>query len=223
MSLGVVIPHYNQYDTLFKSIESIFQSPILKKIVVVDDGSDPPEFLSEQPLIPEEVTMMGFLENQGVQVARNTGFNYILRYGCEFVLFSDSDVIWAPHALNKLVDALVRGPGRRASYAYCDWNWGGKDYVSKPFNGLDLRESNYISTMSVIRTKDLIKYATPFPFDEELNRLQDWDLWLTLHNEGCTGIHVPECLFNTAYTASGISQQPGYQEALNAVNAKHHL
>lgn len=223
MRLGVVVPHYNQYDTLHKSVASIFLSPLPTKIVVVDDASDAPPFINTEPPIPDEVTMMGFLTNQGVQVSRNTGFNYLLRHECEFVLFSDSDVIWAPNALNKLVDALLKGPGRRASYAYCDWNWGGKNYHSKSFNGLQLQESNYISTMSVIRTKDLLKYAGAFPFDESLVRLQDWDLWLTLLNEGCTGIHVPECLFNTTYTASGLSQQPGYQEALNAVTKKHHL
>jgi glycosyltransferase involved in cell wall biosynthesis len=191
--------------------------------VVVDDASDPPPYINTEPCIPDEVTLMGFLTNQGVQVARNTGFNYLLRHNCDFVLFSDSDVIWAPNALNKLVNALVKGPGRRASYAYCNWNWGGKDYISKPFNGNELQKSNYISTMSVIRTKDLLKYAGTMPFDEGLVRLQDWDLWLTLHTEGCMGIHVPEILFNTQYSMAGISGVEGYQEALNAVTEKHHL
>ena len=223
MRLGVVVPHYNQYDTLHKSIESIFQSSVPKKIVLVDDGSEPPPFITTETSLPSEVTVMGFLRNQGVQVARNTGFNYILRHECEFVLFSDSDVIWAPNALDKLVNALLKGPGRRASYAYCDWNWGGKDYLSQPFNGQHLRKTNYISTMSVIKTRELIKYAGAFPFDEKLSRLQDWDLWLTLLNEGCTGVHVPEILFNTQFSVDGISNGSGSQESINAVTKKHHL
>ena len=224
MCLGVVVPHYNQYDTLYESVGSLFKSPLHKKIVVVDDGSNfVPEGLGAYDKIPNEVSVIGFLDNHGVQISRNTGFCYLLRYGYEFTLFSDSDVIWAPNALNKLVDALCEGPGRKASYAYCDWNWGGKGLTAGDFDGNRLRQTNYISTMSVIRTQDLIKYAGAFPFDEELIRLQDWDLWLTLLKEGCTGIHVPECLFNTQFSEGGISNGPGYQEALNAITKKHHL
>lgn len=222
MSLGVVVPHYNQYDTLYRSIDSIFESPIRKKIVLVEDGSKFNPGEAPHP-IQDEVTVIGFLDNHGVQIARNTGFTYLLRYGLEFTLFSDADVMWAPGALDKLVGALLEGPGRRASYAYCDWNWGGRNISAGPFTGHRLRETNYISTMSVIRTRDLIKYAGAFPFDEQLTRLQDWDLWLTLLNEGCTGVYVPECLFNTQFSETGISNGPGYQEALNAVNRKHHL
>lgn len=224
MSLGVVVPHYNQYDTLYESVDSLLKSDIRKKVVVVDDGSPgvPDGFKTDKP-IPKEVSVIGFLDNHGVQIARNTGITYLLRYGLEFTLFSDSDVIWVPGALNKLVGALCEGPGRKASYAYCDWNWGGKDHISGPFDANRLRETNYISTMSVLRTKDLLKYAGAFPFDEELTRLQDWDLWLTLLNEGCTGTYVPEVLFNTQFSDTGISSRPGYQEAVNEVTEKHHL
>ena len=92
-----------------------------------------------------------------------------------------------------------------------------------PFNGQHLRKTNYISTMSVIKTRELIKYAGAFPFDEKLSRLQDWDLWLTLLNEGCTGVHVPEILFNTQFSMDGISNGSGSQESINAVTKKHHL
>ena len=214
--LGIVVPHYNQYDTLYMSVRTLLESNVDMKIVVVDDGSAPS--LVCAPPIPDKVTVININPNHGVQVARNTGFNYLLRYHCEFILFSDSDVTWKPHALDKLVGALLKG-----SYAYCNWHWGDKEYVSKPFNGLQLQESNYISTMSVIKTNELLRYAGVFPFDESLTRLQDWDLWLTLLNEGCTGIHVPECLFSTPFSEGGISNSPGYQEAVNAVTKKHHL
>lgn len=224
--LGVVVPHYNQYETLFDSIDSINQSSVRKKIVIVDDGSNfrPPRELASFKPIPDHVTIMGFVDNHGVQVARNTGITYLLRFGCEFTLFSDSDVIWAPRALDKMVGVLnLKTTGKNVSYAYCDWNWGGKDHISGPFDADRLRETNYISTMSVIRTSDLLKYVGAFAFDESLSRLQDWDIWLTFLKAGQEGIYIPECLFNTQFSETGISNGPGYQEAVNAITKKHHL
>lgn len=225
MSLGVVVPHYNQYDTLYESVDSLLQSDVRKKVVVVDDGSPgvPEGFKTDKP-IPKEVSVIGFLDNHGVQISRNTGITYLLRYGLEFTLFSDSDVIWAPRALDKLVGALrLQTTKSNVSYAYCDWNWGGKDHISGPFDANRLRETNYISTMSVIRTKDLLQYVGAYAFDESLSRLQDWDVWLTFLKAGREGIYVPEVLFNTQFSDTGISSKPGYQEALNAVTEKHHL
>lgn len=223
MCLGVVVPHYNQYDTLYGSIDSIFESHVRKKIVVVDDGSNYNTRNAPHP-IQDGVTIIGFLNNHGVQIARNTGITYLLRYGLEFTLFSDSDVIWAPRALDKLVGVLsLQTTRENVSYAYCDWNWGGKDHIAGPFEADRLRETNYISTMSVIRTKDLVEYVGAFAFDEELKRLQDWDIWLTFLEAGREGIYIPEVLFNTQFSESGISSGSGYQEALNAINKKHKL
>ena len=47
----------------------------------------------------------------------------------------------------------------------------------------------YIHTTSLIRKKD-------FPgFDENIKRLQDWDLWLTMLEQGKRGIWIPKYLF----------------------------
>lgn len=47
----------------------------------------------------------------------------------------------------------------------------------------------FIHTTSLLRRND-------FPgFDENIKRLQDWDLWLTMLEQGRTGVWLPEYLF----------------------------
>lgn len=212
-SLGIVVPHFNQHETLQGSLKSIAKSEVEKRIVVVDDGSLPGSIYA-----PQNTSLIQLIPNQGVQFARNIGFYFLNRFKCKYTLFSDSDVIWARGALDKLIEALESYGG--ASYAYCDFLWGDKKLTSGSFDADKLRSTNYISTMSVIRTEVLNNYGMN-PFDESLERLQDWDLWLRLLERGCVGRYVPEMLFSTEFSENGISAAPGYQEAVNAVNAKH--
>ncbi len=223
-TLGVVIPHRNQWETFPESLESLFTSKVNKRVVLVDDFSDNegvsagPGSLTTQH--KDEVIGIKLYPHQGVQFSRNTGYYALRRYGCEYTLFSDSDVIWCPGALDKLVDAIERSG---EAYAYCDYGRGEPaDWIAGEWSEKKLRSVNYISTMSVIRT-EAIEACGGHPFDENIERLQDWDLWLTLLGAGFRGTYVPEILFHTKFLADGISMRTDYQEAVNAVKKKHGL
>ena len=96
----------------------------------------------------------------------------------------------------------------------------------------------YIHTTSLIRREALPEK----PFDENLKRLQDWNLYLTLLEAGYGGAFVPEVLFTveTLGTMSrwlpsvmyripferfgiGIKALDKYREAERLVRVKHHL
>jgi hypothetical protein len=67
--------------------------------------------------------------------------------------------------------------------------------------------------MPYIHTSALIR-RTHFPrFDESLKRLQDWDLWLTMLEEGHMGIWVDKVLF-TALPKKGFLPWSGISEWL---------
>ena len=60
----------------------------------------------------------------------------------------------------------------------------------------------YIHTTSLIR-------AEHFPasgWDEHITRLQDWDLWLTILEQGHTGVWIPEVLFRIINTRGTMSR-----------------
>lgn len=217
--LGIVVPHYNQYDTLYSTIRTLLANKVDMKIVVVDDGSDD---LPTRPFpyapIPDGVSLMGFLDNQGVQIARNTGFQYLSRFKCEYTLFSDSDVIWMPGALDKMVAAL--DADKEASFAYCDFVWGHISMFAGYWDVEKLYKENYISTMSVIRTSSLMSFSYR-PWFEKLKRLQDWGLWLSLVENGGRGVYVSEVLFKTPLKEDGISRTGSHADAVRAIRKSH--
>lgn len=125
-------------------------------------------------------------EGKGANWARNRGAE--LATG-EYLLFSDNDIIWGSEAVEDLYWALETYAD--AGYAYGWYEMDGVVYCKQPFSETILRKRNYISTMSMIRRK-------LFPgFDESLQRLQDWDIWLTLLEGGVTGVYSPHQIFTT--------------------------
>ena len=145
--------------------------------------------------------------------ARNQGFRLVRT---PFVLFSDDDIEWEPEALRALMATLHNHP--EASYAYGAYELDNGIHCNQRFDEHRLRRGNFISTMALIRTDD-------FPgFDEQIQRLQEWDLWLTMLEAGNTGAYCGRVTFRTAKRA-GITFGPGisWHEAERAVKAKHRL
>lgn len=152
-------------------------------------------------------------EGKGANWARNEGFK---RVNTEYVLFSDNDVEWRENAILRLYEALNSHP--EASYSYGAYQMGGTTYCDVPFDPDLLRLSNYISTMSLIRTKD-------FPgFDENIKRFQDWDLWLTMLEDDKVGVYCDEVIFETKIR-DGITYngQVSIEEAFKAIKEKHKI
>ena len=159
-----------------------------------------------------KVFVIDDLECKGANWARNEGYK---RVKTEYVLFSDNDIRWRPGAIQSLLQTLEEHP--ECSYSYGAYEMGGETYCWGNFDPELLRETNYISTMSLIRTKD-------FPgFDENIKRFQDWDLWLTMLEQGKIGINCGEVIFDTDVREGITFGGPDITEAYNAIKEKHKL
>lgn len=153
-------------------------------------------------------------QGKGAQWARNEGFKQV---DTEFVLFSDNDIEWKTHALETLVSVLERTP--KASYSYGRYKLGDVIWGHEAWDSARLKFGNYVTTMSLVRTKDL---PNP-PFDEKINRLQDWDLWLTMLEQGKRGVYVEDLIFTTPLK-DGISHNGmDYLDAMLIVKKKHNI
>jgi glycosyltransferase involved in cell wall biosynthesis len=130
----------------------------------------------------------------------------------ELLLFLDADIVLHPTYMEELIRALDENP--HAAYAYCRYARQGllTGYEGGgAFDAQELREHNYISTMSIVRRAD-------FPgWDEELERLQDWALWLKMLNKGLEGTDVDEVLFTATYLPGDTSTQNNWEESVEAV------
>jgi glycosyltransferase involved in cell wall biosynthesis len=153
-------------------------------------------------------------QNKGVQWARNEGFKQV---DTEFVLFSDDDIEWKTHALETLLRVLQATP--KASYSYGRYKLGNEVWCHQGWDPIALKRMNYISTMSLIRTADLPEK----PWDESIKRLQDWDLWLTLLEQGKRGVYVEDLIFETPLK-NGISHGgQNYLDSILIVRKKHNI
>ena len=194
-SISVIIPTYQHALSIDACIRSILQQTQLPlEVIVVDDGST--DTTKEIVAAFGDRVIYVYQSNQGAPVARNTGASMA---SGELLIFCDADVVAHPILLEKLAAALEANP--IAAYAYCGFYWGRRAFYAKAFDALSLRQGNSIHTTSLIRRDQ-------FPgFDPSLKRFQDWDLWLTMLEQGQCGVAVPEVLFCVSEVAGrkGIS------------------
>lgn len=181
--ISVIIPTYQHASTIGACLTSLLkQTAVPKEIIVVDDGSTDQTRAVLEPFFDQII--YEYQSNQGAPIARNHGAS--LATG-DLLLFCDADVIASPFLLERLHDALEEQP--EASYAYCAFRWGSRLFRARPFDGEALRRQNFIHTTSLIRRQAFVG------FDPSLKRFQDWDLWLTMLEQGHIGVAVGEELF----------------------------
>lgn len=153
-----------------------------------EDASETLEYLDKQTYRDFKIIVVPD-EGRGACWARNEGFK---QCDTEFVLFSDNDIMWKSRALETMMRVLKNTP--KASWVYGRYLKGNGVFCHRPWDPNYLRfKDNYISTMSIVRTKDL---PNP-PFDEAIKRFQDWDLWLTMLDNGKRGVYCNDLIFET--------------------------
>jgi len=105
--LSVVIPVFNERESVLKIVEAVKKLPISKQIVIVDDGST--DGTQESLLsIPQDgcVELFFHLVNQGKGAALQTGFR--LAEG-NIVIIQDADLEYDPSDIMKVIQPIVDG------------------------------------------------------------------------------------------------------------------
>ena len=158
----------------------------------------------------------------GACLKRNQGFSEV---NTPYVFFCDDDVVLSGDCLARLLAELERADGG-VGYAYGDYlgicvppatHPLGQvfEHRAQTFDAQELLRRNYISTMSLVRAEFFCG------FDEDVPRLQDWDLWLTLLKKGVNGLYVPGVLFHAYYLDRGITTGQSLQQAISIIKQKH--
>ncbi|MFH0854690.1 MAG: glycosyltransferase family 2 protein [bacterium] len=195
------------------------------EVIVVNDGStDGTDDILKNYKNKEISCLCGEIkviiqQNQGAPVARNNGFK--ISKGA-YLLFCDADAVLRKDALEKMVEVLdniyippvdsksmnmeinrnsvdllpsKRGCGDvwgcKIGYVYANHKFGKKIFKLFPFDEKKIKENNYIHTMALIRREAFPKDG----FDPNLKKFQDWDLWLTMLENGYKGVWLDEFLF----------------------------
>jgi glycosyltransferase involved in cell wall biosynthesis len=231
--ISIIIPVYNGAEKIVKTLQSIQnQSYQDFEIIIVNDGSsDGVENVCANYLKNIQSNNHYIFINQnnaGAPAARNRGWQEARG---QYLFFCDADAILAPLALEKMQTALDNHP--EASYAYPSFRWGKKLFKLEEFKADKLKNMPYIHTMALIRREDFPKNG----WDIRIKKLQDWDLWLTMLEEGKIGVWIPEILFSISPGGTISSWLPAfayklfpflpavkkYKEAIHIVKEKHGL
>ena len=226
IKISVIIPAYNCANTIGKCLESVFNQTFQDfEVIIVNDGSK--DNLDE--VLEPWMSKIKYLkqENQGAPVARNNGF---AESAGEYVIFLDADIIAKPSMLAKLLKKLEENP--EASYCYSSFMWGWKKFKLWAFDAYKLKQIPYIHTSALIKKEH-------FPgFDPKLKKFQDWDLWLTMLEQGHIGVWLNEVLFKVTSSGTMSSWLPSfvyklpfiktrnkdkYENAMEVIKEKHKL
>jgi len=158
---------------------------------------------------------------------RNDGFDKSTQ---PYVFFCDDDIVLPANYLQLLYNTIKKAELRSdviIGYTYTGYYGvvlhpeshpfrGNFKTPSTEFNSTNLKNGNYISTMSLMKRE-------VFPrFDESLRRFQDWDMYLTLLENGVQGILTKDTFFWAYYLDAGItSNNNDINEALSIIRNKH--
>jgi glycosyltransferase involved in cell wall biosynthesis len=130
---------------------------------------------------------------RGANWARNRGFEATKS---PYVLFSDDDIRWEPKALEQLYDAIHN---QYYSFSYGYYEMNGLTLCNREWDKEAIKKDSFVSSMSLFKRDDFCGW------DENIKRLQDWDVALTMMENGKTGKFTRTKIFTT-------TMKPGISE-----------
>jgi 2-polyprenyl-3-methyl-5-hydroxy-6-metoxy-1,4-benzoquinol methylase len=102
--LGVVVPCFNEAATVTSLLERVLASPVVREVVVVDDGSRDGTAELVEKMTDPRVRLVRQPENLGKGAALRRGF---LEVDSEFVIVQDADLEYDPDEYPKLLAPLL--------------------------------------------------------------------------------------------------------------------
>ncbi len=181
--VSVIIPTYNRAYCLKRSIESVLaQTYNDLELIIVDDGStDHTKEIVSQMADPK--IRYVYQEHSGACFARNRGIN---EANGEYIAFQDSDDYWHPMKLEMQMECMCQEQADIVFCAFeridCDNQYLNRipDNLNQSSGFIDIftiLPGNICSTQTILLKKECF---TKNRFNEELRRLQEWELMIRL-------------------------------------------
>ena len=213
VTVSVVIPTRNRARRVAMAARSaLAQTHPDLEVIVVDDASEDetPQILAALEREDARVRVVRSEPRHGAGHARNVGAARALG---TLLAFLDDDCVWHPEKLEAQLAAM--GPEDGAGYTRqatldVDGQWVVEGRMLPATSQIDgLLRSNFIGAPSLVVRRDL--FVEVGGFDEELPRLQDWDLALRLARRTRFSF-VPKVLVRSELVRGGISSDPASLE-----------
>lgn len=132
MKLSVIMPVYNEKDTLSEIIEKVKKVKIEKEIIIVDDFSTDGSGEILDRLKDKEIKIFKHHRNRGKGAAIRTALEYV---SGDIVIIQDADLEYDPNDYYKLIEPIINGKAQvvygsrtlgRNRRSYWSFYWGGR-------------------------------------------------------------------------------------------------
>ena len=222
MKVSVIMPVYQPNKWLEEAIDSVLNQDFEDfEIILVDDGSDDSSYLSWVNKKDKRIKIFEHDKNRNQASAMNTGLK---NASGQYICFLDRDDKYAPNKLSKEVGYLDNH--KEVDMIYSDgWYINEKGNIIGPFMLIEdpsnILKFNHIAYLSVLIRKsvfDKVGY-----FDENLQRSQDWDMWVRIYKAGFTIKKINEQLHYYRIHPDQKSTLIPAEEAHNYIKNKHNL
>jgi glycosyltransferase involved in cell wall biosynthesis len=199
LTVAVVIPCHDYGHFLSDAIESVRgQSRPADTVLVVDDGSTD----DTRSVVERYAGEVGYLRIDvgSPSAARNAGARAV---DTDLVVFLDADDRIETSFLERCIGAMPEDWTQH--FVYTDFRrFGGSDalHAAPAYDLAELARENYIGPTTLLPRAEVARIG----YDESLRiGLEDWDLYLTLAEQGIEGVLVGEPLFLYRIHGDGIT------------------
>lgn len=201
VEVSVIVPCYNQGNTLQDTLHSVASQTLDRfEVVVVDDGSTDPVTLEVLGSLENGGTRIVRTTNQGLAAARNNGIS-----ACRgrYILPLDADDRIGKTYLEQAVAVLDARP--EVGIVYCRAETFGEVQGVWPIPEYSLDKmllDNIIFCSAMFRKQDWEKVGGYDP--AMIHGWEDYDFWLSLIEKGAEVYRIPEVLFFYRVTNSSM-------------------
>ena len=109
MKLSIIIPVYNEKETILKILEKVKAASGEKEIIVIDDGSDDGTRTALEHYPDKEIIRICHSKNMGKGAAIRTGLE---RVTGDIVIIQDADLEYDPEDYPRLLKPILQGKAR---------------------------------------------------------------------------------------------------------------
>ena len=102
--LSVVVPCFNEIDTIIGLLEKVLAQPSVGQVVVVDDGSTDGSVERLQNFSRTKLEVVYFPKNQGKGAAIRQGFELVT---LPYVIIQDADLEYSPDEYQKMLEVMI--------------------------------------------------------------------------------------------------------------------
>jgi glycosyltransferase involved in cell wall biosynthesis len=102
--LSVVVPCFNESETILELLASVLAQPCVGEVVVIDDGSTDGSKEKLQALQNEKVHVVILPNNRGKGAAIRTGFDIV---SFPYVIIQDADLEYSPTEYQRMLNTMV--------------------------------------------------------------------------------------------------------------------